>query len=282
MLRRYTIVSLSLLVLLSNSLWAEDEKVFSGPQVGEKLTSFTSVGAYDKLANKEIDVMKDAGDKPVMIIFVHKITRPAHGLTRGITGYAKKLSEKGLKTYVIWLTEDRTKTEAFLKRAKKSLNYQVPVAISKDGLEGPGAYGLNRKMTMTVLLGQKKKVTANFALIQPSLEADGPKIVKAMAKLVKAKAPTQQELVAMAYPGQGRQRQLLGLVRRMLSKDATEEDVKRYAARVEDVIKGNRRMQGMVGQQAARALKGEAGTEAARAVLKTWVKKYGPKKRNDR
>jgi len=46
---------------------------------------------------------------------------------------------------------------------------KAPTGISPDGEEGPGSYGLNRKMTLTILVANKGKVTANFALVQRTL-----------------------------------------------------------------------------------------------------------------
>ena len=35
-------------------------------------------------------------------------------------------------------------------------------------------------MSLTVLVGKEGVVSANFALVQPSVQADGPKILKAI------------------------------------------------------------------------------------------------------
>ena len=45
----------------------------------------------------------------------------------------------------------------------------------------PGAYGLNRNVAVTVLVATDRVVSANFALVQPSLEVDAPKIFKSIA-----------------------------------------------------------------------------------------------------
>ena len=77
----------------------------------------------------------------------------------------------------------------------------VPVGISTDGQEGPGAYGLNRKVQMTILVGKDDKVTANFALVQPSAAADGPRIAQAIVDaLGGGKGPTAEELQQLSDP----------------------------------------------------------------------------------
>jgi hypothetical protein len=56
-------------------------------------------------------------------------------------------------------------------------------------------------MTVTVLVAKDGKVTGNFALVQPSVAADGPKIAEAIAKaLGSEKGPTLEELERLASP----------------------------------------------------------------------------------
>ena len=74
-----------------------------------------------------------------------------------------------------------------------------PVGISIDGAEGPGSYGLNRNVNVTVLVGKDGRVTANFALIQPS-ELDATKILGEVVKLVGGTAPTTAESIFLSMP----------------------------------------------------------------------------------
>ena len=54
----------------------------SGPQVGEKITPFTIRGVLDDEAGKNIDLVKDAAGKPLVLFFIHERTRPSIGLAR--------------------------------------------------------------------------------------------------------------------------------------------------------------------------------------------------------
>jgi hypothetical protein len=54
-------------------------------------------------------------------------------------------------------------------------------------------------MTLTIVIAKESKVTANFALVQPSV-TDTPKIAEQLVKLVGGKAPTQEELEKLANP----------------------------------------------------------------------------------
>jgi hypothetical protein len=140
-------------------------------------------------------LLNDKSDAPTVLIFVHEATRPGLQLMRPLDWYGQKLASEGVVTHFVWLTADRSKTEDWLRTARASLNLKSPVSISMDGIEGPGSYGLNRKVTLTVLVAEESKVTANFAIVQPN-ETDAPKILDAMATLVGKKAPTLEEVRA--------------------------------------------------------------------------------------
>ena len=57
----------------------DDEKVYSGPQVSEQIPKFVMKGALGKNEVKEIDLVKTADGKPLVIVFVHERSRPAFG-----------------------------------------------------------------------------------------------------------------------------------------------------------------------------------------------------------
>jgi hypothetical protein len=156
----------------------KQEQVFSGPQVGEKLPPLKVVGAYDDDAGKELDFVTHAAGKPIVLVFVHEGNRPSIGLTRALTTYTVSRAKDGVGTGIVWLGEDATEAEATLKRIRHALTPGAPTGISVDGKEGPGSYGLNRNVTLTILVGKEGKVTANFAIVQPSLQEDLPKILK--------------------------------------------------------------------------------------------------------
>jgi hypothetical protein len=184
---------LALVFFLGTAAASGDDRVFSGPQPGEKLTPFTVLGFAGPHAGKEVELLGQIKGAPTLLIFVHEVTRPAFQLLRPLDLYGTKLARDGLATHFVWLTADKSQTEQFLDRAKNSLNLKSPVSISLDGIEGPGNYGLNRKMTLTILVAKDNKVVANFAIVQPN-ETDAPKILTAVAKLMDKPVPTLAEL----------------------------------------------------------------------------------------
>jgi len=188
-------------ILIAIPLSAQDAaKEVSGPQVGEKVTPFKIRGVLDDQVGKEIDLVEAAGGKPLVLVFVHERNRPALGLARVVCDYAATHKTNGLTGGLVFLTPDATGVADWVKVATAALPKGVTIGISTDGAEGPGAYGLNRKVQLTVLVAKDNKVTANFALVQPSVAADGPKIAEAIAASVGAKAPTAEELQKLGAP----------------------------------------------------------------------------------
>jgi hypothetical protein len=295
-MRRPPIAALArVLALLVVAAQSQDERVFSGPQPGEKLAPLRVQGVYDTDAGKELDFLTQAADKPVLLIFVHGVTRPSIGLTRLLSKYAESRAKDGLAAYVVWLAADRGQAEQYLKQARQSLGLRVPVGISLDGAEGPGSYGLNRNVTLTILVGRAGKVTANFALVQPAL-TDAPKILGEVVKLIGGKPPTLADLdvppqTDLARPKAKEKRPgiedtaLRELLRAIINKDADEAAVKRAAAAVEEYVVSDAAKQRQLGDAARLILSLKYGTPAAQQQLRAWADKYpaaAPEKKPDK
>ncbi len=186
---------------LGGPLAKADDPVYSGPQPGETLTPFRVRAFSGPGAGEEVEWPAPTRGEPTVLVFVHEITRPALQLIRPIDHFGAKWAEFGLATRVVWLAADPAEAEAFLARAKDSLRLKSPVVIALDGAEGPGNYGLNRKVTVTILVAQGDKVAANFAIVQPN-ETDAPKVLAEVAKLVGRPAPTLKDI--QSEIGQGR------------------------------------------------------------------------------
>lgn len=221
----------AMLLLVPLSVQADDA-VFSGPQPGEKLSPF-KVQPFGGRAAAEVDVIGAIKGGPCVLVFVHEWTRQTLQLARPVDNFAAKWAADGLATHFIMLTADKGKTEQFLQGAKNSLNLKSPLSISLDGLEGPGNYGLNRKMTVTILVAKDNKVVANFPIIQPN-ETDAPKVLAAMAKVLGKPAPTQEEVAAAGgsrRPEAGanpnaRDPELTTLMRKLIQQNNDEAAVK--------------------------------------------------------
>jgi hypothetical protein len=278
----------SAIALLLAGVASADEPLFSGPQVGEKLSPFAAQAPFRD--SEEVDVLDGAMDSPILIVFVHQITRPSVALTRLLMEFAGTKESAGLKSRLVFLTDDLTDTTAFLKRARHALPAGVSPLISTDGLEGPGTYGLNRNVTLTVLVGAQGVVTANFPLVQPSLPTDAPKIGHEIVKaLGGSDAPTLQEMgyreprMTMQREGQGEQdaiyRQMMAPV---IQRTASAEEVATAAAKVEAYAAEHPWFRQRVHVASRLISEGprlkDYGTPETQAYLKKWAKEFAPEK----
>ena len=281
-------LALMYLFALGAASYARAEDPISGPQVGEKLPPFKVRGVLDPHAGKDIDFIEMAKEKPVVLVFVHDVNRQSIAMTRVLTSYTKTREKDGLTTGVVWLSDDATEAEAAVKKVKHALTEGVPVGVSPDGREGPGKYGLNRKVTLTILVGNKNKVTANFALVQPSLQADLPKILEAVVKEVGGKVPKLEDIEGMPKVAKEQPKQdpnLRGLLVPVIKKDATPEEVEKAAKALEEYLAKNEATKADVGRIANTIIDAgklmDYGTPKAQEYLKKWAKEYGAPKKEE-
>lgn len=259
-----------------------EETPFSGPQAGERLPAFRVRGVFGDSAGKELDFVAAAKQGPIVLIFVHDFNRPSVSFTRVLSAYTQSRAKDGLTTGVVALYEDATEGEQSLKRMAHALTKEAPTGISLDGKEGPGSYGLNRQVTLTILVGKDGQVTANFALVQPSLQADLPKVLKAIVAVAGGEAPKLNELPGMAAmaakPGEQDPR-LRELLRPVIQKDASDAAVTKAAEAVEAFARENEAARREIGRIANTIIDAgkldNYGTAKAQEYLRKWAREYG-------
>lgn len=191
-----SLTTVALLLALVRPVSAQ-EKVFSGPQAGEKLTTFRVLRITGPEAGREAMLPGEGG--AVALVFVHALERSMVPLMRVVDQYGARQSAK-LKTVFVVLSEDRVASEQRLPLVGQSLRLRSPLTLSLDGIEGPGNYGLNRKCLLTILIAVEGRVAANFALVQPGV-ADAPAVIAALARAAgDANPPTAEALLAADGP----------------------------------------------------------------------------------
>ena len=103
-----------------------DEPVFSGPQAGEKLTSFEATAFSGPQAGHEVELPGPNEGKPTVLVFVHEITRPALQLIRPVDHYGAKWADLGLTTRIVWLAADPAAADAVPRTGQELAEAQVP------------------------------------------------------------------------------------------------------------------------------------------------------------
>lgn len=212
----------------------QDEPVFSGPQPGEKLVPFVATGVLGKDADLKIDVVTESDTKPCVLIFVHERSRPAFGLSNMVMRLVQDRGPEKIAGSLIFLTDDPTETTEWMNRVPEYFPKQIRLGISVDGKEGPGAYGLNRNVALTVLIATDNIVSAGFALVQPSIEVDGPKIFKAIAetlgekdvpKIADYQPKSRGDRARMKREADPQHPEIRNMLSPVIQKTATDEEV---------------------------------------------------------
>ena len=265
----------------------QDEPVFSGPQPGEKLVPFVATGVLGKDADQKLDIVTETDTKLCVLIFVHERSRPAFGLSNMVLRLVQDRGPEKLAGSLIFLTDDPTETAEWMNRVPDYFPKQIRLGISVDGQEGPGAYGLNRNVALTVLIAKDNVVSASFALVQPSIEVDGPKIFKAIAEVLGEKdvpkiadyqpkgrgesAPMKRE-AASQHP------EIRNMLSPVIQKTATEEEVVAAAKKVEDFATEHPDFRIQIGDIARRIIAaeklGDYGTAKSQEYLTKWSKEF--------
>lgn len=265
----------------------QDEPVFSGPQPGEKLVPFVATGVLGKDADQKLDVVTETDPKPCVLIFVHERSRPAFGLSNMVLRLVQDRGPEKISGSLIFLTDDPTETAAWMNRVPDYFPKQIRLGISVDGKEGPGAYGLNRNVALTVLVAKDNLVSASFALVQPSIEVDGPKIFKAVAEVLgetdvpkiadylpqrRGDSPPVKREAAPQHP------EIRSMLSPVIQKTATDEEVAAAAKKVEDFAAEHPDFKIQIGDIARRIIAadklGDYGTAKCQEYLSRWAKEF--------
>jgi hypothetical protein len=266
-------------LLFTAFLLAGGDSFPSGPQVGDKLPDFKAHAHSGGDAGKEFKLHEKIKGGPSLIIFMHGpseigITRPGLQFLKPVDKYAGE--QEKLASHVVWITGDKEKTEAFLKRAENALTLKSPISICLEGgKEGPSTYGLNDKVQITVLVAKDNKVVANFALTDPNAK-DSTRVIAAVAKVLGKEAPKEepkQEEKKKRPAAGGKSPELQMLMRKMINKDNDEDAVKRIAEEMKKWASNDEKKLTELREYCRMVAGLRYGTEAAQAALKKLAEK---------
>ena len=171
----------------------EGKQIFSGPQPGEKLPAFKATSLAGDNKGKELDPITSAGNK-LQVLFFQDVSRVAiAGLfsVMDAIGKIERKTDKDLQITCVFLSDDADSIRKGLRRGFSVLLERGidVVAVSQGGRDGPGAYGLNRTISQTIILARDGKVTRTFVFPEPLLYAD-PHVLGGLAELIGEKRET--------------------------------------------------------------------------------------------
>jgi hypothetical protein len=139
--------------------------VYSGPQPGEQLRGFSVIPPTESSVDDPFDPVALGLGKPHILIFIDDsdIGEGIHPYARAVEAIGKH-SRTGLAASVVILARERgyAKYEDY-EPSRKYLNSVYRIGYAPEGRDGPGAYGLNRNLPMTILIADAEgKVLYNF------------------------------------------------------------------------------------------------------------------------
>ncbi|MCR9292426.1 MAG: hypothetical protein NXI32_06890 [bacterium] len=166
---------------------AEGEPVFSGPQPGEKVSGFRAARLAGEDESKEVNPVAVGGDNPHILFFQDKTPAAIEGLFGVVDALAKidRKTEIDLHVACVFLSDDPDSITHQFRGVSSALREQGfdLIAVSKDGRDGPGAYGLNRTVSQTIILARNGRVTRNFVFRHGMHYAD-PHVIGGVAELI--------------------------------------------------------------------------------------------------
>ena len=142
----------------------EGDVIFSGPQPGEKLPPFKATGLRGERKGLEYDPVAAAGGKPLLLIFQDNSVVGQKGLLlcgKALARIAKK-SSTGLQVSTTFLVDDPAPETIFQYDFMDQIDDVIQMSVSRERRDGPGIYGLNRIVAMTILVARDGKVLHNF------------------------------------------------------------------------------------------------------------------------
>ena len=206
----------------------QENKVYSGPQPGEKLPPLMVTNLYGENKDKAFDITAKTDGKPLILFLQDNNVASIKGMNHNIEMLSKvdnfqrkqtnasgtEIYNQGLQIGIVFLLDDANKlpdwSDEFLKGLETN---NIKVCVSPDGREGPGSYGLNRNVAQTIIIAKDGKVLHNFVFTQPAFYAD-PHVLGAVAQAIEIQPDVLEKW----------------LNQEMTKK--SEEDVKRYKRKV--------------------------------------------------
>jgi len=189
-----------LVLVLSASALLGQETLFSGPQPGEELPPLSVMAVNGPRAGKIVHYVSEFGLAPVLIVFMHQLDRNVQRNVWPLERFAADRAHAGLRSLVVFLNADRIEGQRMMRHWLDEHGDLIPIAVSIDGIEGPGSYGLNKNVAVTAILAHRKKVVFNRTIVQPGY-SEAVKIIAAAVPLVGGEVPDEKDF--LYGPGNG-------------------------------------------------------------------------------
>ena len=139
------------------------EPLQSGLQVGEKVHTFYVRAITGPLKNRSVCYVCRCGDRPVVMIFVRKITPQLKRLLKGIDAEIDRHRAAGLRGFGVFLPGDGNELLPHVQTLAFDGKINLPLTIAAAPSDGSAGGTIHPDAAVTVMLYRDQTVTANFA-----------------------------------------------------------------------------------------------------------------------
>jgi hypothetical protein len=185
---RFPVLSLLVAVSFAGAAVAE-EKLKSGPQVGDKIEAFNvtkCAGAEDDgvEVGKNLCYRCRNSSKPQVIVFTRSTDPKVAELLRKLDTAIIEHEGEQLRSFVNLLGEDQEQlSETARKFAAASKTSHIPFVVPNEFENGPDNYGINPKAAVTIVMASDLGVKANHAVADVK-ELDVEAVLKDIEKII--------------------------------------------------------------------------------------------------
>jgi hypothetical protein len=226
-------------------------EIVSGPAAGTGLTPVRAYAPLGPYAGREFDAAAEIGNRPGALLFLHEMTRNTYHVIRGLDELAAEHAFTGFRSFTLRLADDRTSAERAitLRNGRDTgghrfsvvgkfgaLHLRNPIALSLDGLDGPGNYALNRKAALTLVIVRDGKVALSAAFTDTGAK-DLPTIRKMVEDAIGPLPPddaSAKEWIATRLPQEpGELRKLA--IEWIAFQDSRKNEASRFIRLIEEI-----------------------------------------------
>ncbi|MBA62827.1 MAG: hypothetical protein CMJ76_10735 [Planctomycetaceae bacterium] len=259
--------------------------IFSGPQSGERLPKLNVLEFDGQSVGKTFNALGANKGAQLIILSDHNRSsiRGLIGLSRLVATINQKSNDK-LNAVIVYLGEDRNQLSEHAGRYHQYLAGKPVIGLSNDGRDGPGSYGLNRNVSMTIIIAKDGRVLYNFPFPEGMLTPD-PHVLGGISEVLDAEHDKMTEWLAASSPQRSnatRTRANTGgidiraLLAPVLNKEASDEEIDAAAKRVDAVFESNKTAAQQIGTTAKRLVESgnlsNYGTKRSQYHLFKWAK----------
>ncbi|MBI3864297.1 MAG: hypothetical protein HY290_20630 [Planctomycetia bacterium] len=154
----------------------------SGPQVGDKVSTFYVRAITGPLKNKSVCYVCRNGDRPVVMVFIRQITPELKSLLKGIDSEIDRSRASGLRSFGVFLAGESQELLPQVQTLAFDEKINLPLTIAAAPSDGNAGGSIHSEAAVTVVLYRDLTVMANFACRADELH---PARVEAILKAVK-------------------------------------------------------------------------------------------------